>query len=139
MNHEGWQNGSIPNFYASDNYNQWKPLYSNSRECYDSVCKAAYISVDEEGSAHDVFYSFDNGYTLADKWRYCRQNGLGGVFVWDFGGSYMSGYPPSSRWPWVGPWLAAVLGVASPSRTGSLNETPHKSPPVVEPRRRKKP
>lgn len=68
------------------------PLYR-----WDPVAGAAFLSIDEPGSSNDVFVSYEDARAIRDKLTYVRDNGLGGVIVWELGGGFRDGAPAGER------------------------------------------
>jgi chitinase len=81
---------------------------------YDSVTQTSYISIDNSGSADDVFISFDNELIQYKKVEYIRKKGLSGIFIWDFGGGYRPNKPAGQRDPQLQALRRAVAGEPPP-------------------------
>ncbi len=64
---------------------------------WDPVGNAAYLSVDQPGSANDVFVSYEDSRSIHDKFAYVRSHGLGGVIVWELGGDFRNGASAADR------------------------------------------
>jgi chitinase len=68
-----------------------------SRYRWDSSAHAAYLQIDNPGSADDMFVSYDDETTVRMKFAYARSRGIGGVFIWELGGGYRPDLPPGRR------------------------------------------
>jgi chitinase len=79
-------------------YYQIMDKYFQSRYYrWDSDAKAAYLSIDNEGSSYDKFISFDDETSCREKVKYVREKGLGGVMIFELGGGWRpaAGVPDS--------------------------------------------
>jgi chitinase len=61
---------------------------------WDAEAQAAYLSIDNPGSANDRFVSYDDESSCRSKIAYVRQYGLGGVIIWELGGGWRPGGSP---------------------------------------------
>ncbi|HOX58265.1 MAG TPA: glycoside hydrolase family 18 protein [Candidatus Paceibacterota bacterium] len=66
---------------------------------WDSDAQAAYLSIDNPGSADDEFISYDDEHTCQAKVSYARNRALGGVMIWELGQGYRSTQPAGQREP----------------------------------------
>ncbi|MCC6395928.1 MAG: glycoside hydrolase family 18 protein [Bacteroidetes bacterium] len=55
---------------------------------WDSSAQAAYLAIDKPGSADDKFVSYDDATSCRRKVAYAREQGLGGVIIWELGGGW---------------------------------------------------
>jgi len=69
-------------------------LYKPEYYRWDSAAQAAYLSIDDDGSEHDKFVSYDDGVTCQAKLTYVVQRGLGGVIIWELGGGWRPSVTP---------------------------------------------
>jgi len=98
--------------------------YSSANDKWDSGAQAAYISiVDNSNSANDKFISYDNASTAQSKVNYVRNNGLGGMILWELGGGYRANMPAGQQQPLLEAVKAAV--------GGSVVSNPDTTPPTV--------
>ena len=74
-------------------------LWTAERERFDEGAGAAYLSVDLDGTANDLFVSYENEATCTRKMDYVRTNRLGGVILWDLGNGYLPDRPAGERNP----------------------------------------
>jgi chitinase len=81
-----WVKDNVPYHYIMDSL--YRPQYYR----WDTAAQAAYLSIDNSGSANDRFVSYDDENGCRAKIAYVRQYGLGGVIIWELGG----GWRPSS-------------------------------------------
>ncbi len=66
---------------------------------WDAAAQAAYLSVDQTGSANDWFLSYDDEHVCQAKVSYARNRSLGGVMIWELGEGYRSSEPAGQRDP----------------------------------------
>jgi chitinase len=71
--------------------------YQSNLYHWDSPAQAAYLSVDESGSANDEFISYDDAHTCQAKVSYARNQHLGGVMIWELGDGYRATQPAGQR------------------------------------------
>ena len=74
-------------------YTIMQQYYLPSRYHWDSGAQASYLSIDNSGSANDQFISYDDTATCSAKVNYVKNNGLGGLIVWELGAGYQSSNP----------------------------------------------
>lgn len=60
---------------------------------WDSTALASYLSIDNEGSADDRFISYDDETACYEKIAYVKNEGLGGVIVFELGGGWRPSEP----------------------------------------------
>ena len=56
---------------------------------WDSTAQAPYLSIDKHDRLQDVFVSFTDTVAVKQIVRYAKDNALGGIFIWEFGGGYL--------------------------------------------------
>ena len=78
---------SIP--YYSIMHDYYQPEYYR----WDTSAAAAYLSLDDTGSIHDAFISYDDERACAEKIGFAIRNGLGGAIVWELGGGWRPDVP----------------------------------------------
>ena len=83
--------------------------YQSNLYHWDSAAQAAYLSIDNTGSANDRFISYDDEHTCQAKVSYARNRGLGGVMIWELGEGYRSTQPAGQRDPLLQAIKQAVL------------------------------
>ena len=90
--------------------------YQSNLYHWDTAAQAAYLSLDNTGSANDKFISYDDEHTCQAKVSYARNRALGGVMIWELGEGYRSSQPAGQR----DPLLQAVKQsrLATPNLTG---------------------
>ena len=118
---------SAPSVQANVPYSTLMPkYYQPSYFRWDSLAQASYLSIDNPGSANDMFITYDNELSCAKKVEFARARGIGGVFIWELGGGRLpNGYPGRDR------LLQAVKNAAQmisdppppPAATSPLNNT----------------
>ncbi len=64
---------------------------------WDPVGNAPYLSIDQPGASNDVFVSYDDSRSIHDKLAWVREQGLGGVIIWELGGGFRNGAPAGDR------------------------------------------
>lgn len=102
---EGWQNP--PTNFFTVTYNQ---IISSNFPAgdfnYDTTAQAPWIGVANEGT-NNLFLSYENARSCEAKVSYARNNGLGGVFIWELSQDHVSGQSQSD------PLLEAVKQAAA--------------------------
>jgi chitinase len=89
--------------------------YQSNLHFWDTNAQAAYLSIDNPGSANDKFISYDDPHTCQAKVSYARNHSLGGVMIWELAQAHFPANPPGQR----DPLLACVKqALATPSLTG---------------------
>ncbi|MBA4149400.1 MAG: glycoside hydrolase family 18 protein [Verrucomicrobia bacterium] len=93
--------------------------YQTNRYHWDTNAQAAYLSIDNAGSADDKFISYDDERSCQTKVSYARNRRLGGVMIWELGQGYRSGEPAGKREPLLQAIKAALAtpGIVSIERT----------------------
>ena len=110
---------NIPYYQIMDQY------YTASDDKWDSGAQAAYISVeDNTNSGNDKFISYDNATTAQYKVNYVKNNGLGGMIIWELGAGYRADMPAGQQQPLLEAIKAAVGG-------GTVVSNPDTTPPTV--------
>ncbi|TLY29750.1 MAG: glycoside hydrolase family 18 protein [Ignavibacteria bacterium] len=80
--------------YSSMMQTYYQPQYVH----WDAGAQAAYLGIDNAGSANDKFISYDDETTCQKKVQYTRDKGIGGVIIWELGGGYLpSSFPNRDR------------------------------------------
>jgi chitinase len=85
-------------------------LYSPDAYRWHDGVEAPYLSKGEVGSASARFVSYDDETSLRKKIAWARDQGLGGMIVWELGGGHRPGLPKGKR----DPLLDAVKAAAFP-------------------------
>jgi len=84
--------------------------YQSNLYRWDAAAQAAYLTIDNPGSANDMFISSDDERTCQTKVSYARNRGLGGVMIWELAQDHHSGQPD--------PLLQSIKqALATPGRT----------------------
>lgn len=110
-----WQGGSgTPTGGATAPRQQWiqKPswtrfaykdmmasYYRSEYDRWDDAAKMSYLSIDREGSANDEFWSYNDETSCQAKVEFVKQNGLGGLIIWELGSGYLANKPAGERLP----------------------------------------
>jgi chitinase len=66
-------------------YSLLQGYYAPQYYRWDSEAQASYISIDKPGAADDKFITYDNEMTCRMKLKYAKENGIGGVIIWELG------------------------------------------------------
>ncbi len=78
---QSWQ--AAPQYFKRKFADMWQAgLLPNSYE-WDKYAQMAWFSVDKPNAADDMFCNFNDNRALAAKVEYVRQQGLGGLIVWE--------------------------------------------------------
>jgi chitinase len=67
--------------------------YTKSRYHWDPIAYSAYLSIVAATPDKSIFVSYDDERACAEKVKYARENGLGGVMIWELG----AGYRPTQK------------------------------------------
>lgn len=67
--------------------------YQSNLYHWDTNAQAAYLSITNTDPADDMFISYDDQRTCQSKVSYARNEGLGGVMIWELSQDYQSGQP----------------------------------------------
>jgi len=73
--------------------------YQSNLYHWDTNAQAAYLGIDSAGSANDKFISYDDEHTCQAKVGYARNQGLGGVMIWELGEGYLPAELPGRQAP----------------------------------------
>jgi chitinase len=73
--------------------------YQPQRHSWDAAAQAAYLSIDQPGSADDKFISYDDPASCRAKVQYATRRGLGGVMIYELGGGYRPDQAAGQRDP----------------------------------------
>ncbi len=94
--------------------------YQSNRYHWDSGAQAAYLGIDNAGSADDKFISYDDEHTCQAKVSYARNRRLGGVMIWELAEGYRSTQPAGKRDPLLQSIKQAIAtpGAVSAQRNG---------------------
>jgi len=89
--------------------------YQSNLYFWDTNAQAAYLSIDNPGSANDKFISYDDQHTCQAKVSYARNHFLGGVMLWELAQAHFPASPPAQR----DPLLSSIKqALATPLFTG---------------------
>jgi chitinase len=67
--------------------------YQSNLYHWDTNAQAAYLSITNGSSSDDMFISYDDERTCESKVSYARNQGLGGVMIWELSQDHQSGQP----------------------------------------------
>jgi chitinase len=67
--------------------------YQSSLYHWDTDAQAAWLGIDNNGSSNDKFISYDDQRTCQSKVSYARNNGLGGIMIWELAHDHQNGQP----------------------------------------------
>ena len=73
--------------------------YQSNLYHWDTAAQAAYLSIDQPGSANDQFITYDDAHTCQAKVSYARNHFLGGVMIWELAQAYSPSQPVGQRDP----------------------------------------
>ncbi|MBI3880920.1 MAG: glycoside hydrolase family 18 protein [Verrucomicrobia bacterium] len=83
--------------------------YSPARYAWDADAQAAYLSINNAGSANDKFISYDDEHSVQAKISYARNRRIGGVMIWELGGGWRPGLAAGRRDPLLQAVKAALV------------------------------
>jgi chitinase len=88
---QSWTNAPT---VSTPSYNEiMSGYYQSNRYHWDDSAQAAYLSITNPNPANDMFVSYDDPRTCQCKVSYARNNGLGGVMIWELAQDYQQGQP----------------------------------------------
>lgn len=104
-----WNDGTTPREdYATTVKYRYKPDYYR----WDRTAKAAYLTINQTGSANDMFISLSDARSVQERVTYAKANGLGGLAIWHMGGECIHTLDPSG----AGSLTQCVPGQAGKNR-----------------------
>jgi chitinase len=65
-------------------------VYKKEYYRWDDNAKMSYLSIDKPGSEEDEFWSYNDERSCNEKMKYVKENGLGGVIIWEIGNGYLN-------------------------------------------------
>jgi chitinase len=74
-----------------------RDYFRPDRYRWDEAAQAPYLSIDETGTANDFFISYDDEKLAQMKINFARENGLGGVIIWELGSAFRAAAPEGQR------------------------------------------
>jgi GH18 family chitinase len=75
--------------------------YQSNLYHWDNVAQAAYLSITNVPVANDMFVSYDDSQACQVKVSYARNQGLGGVMIWELSQDYLPSQPAGQQSPLV--------------------------------------
>ena len=95
--HQSWT--TAPSLSPIDYRTIQSTWYQPSRYHHDAASGSAWLSIDQAGSANDVFITYDDEATIAAKMAWAKSNGIGGIIIWQLGGGYLPTAAPGLKDP----------------------------------------
>lgn len=92
---QDWITGAPLDSVAQLMQNYYQPAYYH----WDKDARAAYLSINNTGSANDMFISYNDPRSVTEKINYIKQNGLGGLMLWHLRLDYQPEKPVGQRRP----------------------------------------
>ncbi|MGO8701686.1 MAG: glycoside hydrolase family 18 protein [Limisphaerales bacterium] len=80
---QAWSDGNIPAVSTSAYRTIITSHYQSNAYHWDISAQAAYLSLTNAQSAHDMFVSYENPTSCQTKVSYSRNRGLGGIMIWE--------------------------------------------------------
>jgi chitinase len=111
---QSWTNA--PTVTPVEYFTVMASYYQSNLYHWDSAAQAAYLSITNSVATNDIFLSYDDEHTCQAKVSYSRNQGLGGVMIWEIGQGYRSTQPTGQRDPLLQAVKQAL--VARPNLTG---------------------
>lgn len=81
---------------------------------WDDKAKMSYLSIDNEGSENDEFWSYNDERSCFEKMNYVKENGLGGVIIWEIGNGYLKDQPADQHLPQLDALYRAKINLEYP-------------------------
>jgi GH18 family chitinase len=123
-----WNTEGVAPYWAADQaYNGLMTTYAAYPTIHDRAAIAAYKSVDLPGSENDQFISFEDPWTLWNKWNYMKnvRNG-GGLALW----TVWRGRMGVNDWPLLNALKLSIADSSMPPEpSGTFTATPKTLPP----------
>lgn len=95
---QGWK--VPPEVEKNVPYHEMMEDYAESgRYHWDEQAKAAWIGISSEDSTQRKFISFDDERAIREKIDYVRDQGIGGIMIWELTGGYRGNMPAGKRDP----------------------------------------
>jgi chitinase len=110
-----WPATNPPTFSAYTYADLVNNYYQTNLYHWDNVAQAAYLSITNTPAPDDMFISYDDTHACEAKISYARNQGLGGVMMWELSQDYFSGHPAGQKTPLVS---ALKQALATPNITG---------------------
>ena len=84
---EEWEADNVPTvpFYGGTPYFDLYEEYNLENYLWDKDAKVPYLSINEP----PTFVSFDNSRSIREKLKFIREEGLGGIMVWELAGGFL--------------------------------------------------
>ena len=92
---QSWTNA--PTITPIEYYNLMPTYFQSNLYHWDSSAQAAYLSLDNSGSSNDMFISYDDEHSCQAKVSYARNQGLGGVMIWEITQGWRPTEPSGQR------------------------------------------
>jgi chitinase len=73
--------------------------YKPENAHWDDKAKVPYLSIDKPGSAEDMFISYNDERSVAEKIKYMQEMGMGGLMLWTLEKDYRPSQPAGQRRP----------------------------------------
>ncbi len=88
---------NLPYYALADEYKITEYDYANPSYHWDERAQAAYLGIPGADGADGQFVSYANEVTVDKTAKFARDQGLGGMFVWDLGAGYRAEQPAGRR------------------------------------------
>jgi GH18 family chitinase len=83
-----------------DSYSELLDKYYKPENAHwDDKAKVPYLSIDKPGSAEDMFISYNDERSVAEKIKYMQEMGMGGLMLWTLEKDYRPSQPAGQRRP----------------------------------------
>jgi chitinase len=96
---QSWPANNPPNVSTPSYATIINNYYQTNLYHWDAVAQAAYLSITNPTASKDMFISYDDSYACQTKVSYARNQGLGGIMIWELSQDYFPGAPSGQRAP----------------------------------------
>ena len=96
---QSWSSNNPPVCLYTPYHTVMANYYQPQLYVWDSDAQAAYLSIDNSGSANDKFISYDDPHACTAKVAYAAAKGLGGVMIYELTDGYCADQPAGSQDP----------------------------------------
>jgi chitinase len=98
---EAWPSTNAPTVTTETYAQIMDTYYQTNLYHWDIVAQAAYLSITNATAANDMFISYDDATACQVKISYARNEGLGGVMIWELNQDYFPSQPAGRQTPLV--------------------------------------
>jgi GH18 family chitinase len=98
---QSWPTNSVPTVSTPTYATIMNSYYQSKNYHWDTNAQAAYLAITNSPASTDDFISYDDQHTAQAKVSYARNQGLGGIMIWELSEDYFPTLPVGQRTPLV--------------------------------------